>query len=121
MNIVSFSGRAGAVALEAVPIADGHGVIIGARQGRLSGRPSCRIYPLGKGWGLELERASAWLTGWALPGGFRFFRSLSAAVAFAEAHDLDYRIIRPTPLFSAHRRRRGDGARLRRTGASTQS
>lgn len=40
---------------------------------------------MGKGWGLEIERNSAWLVGFGLPGSCRFFRSLRAAIAFAEA------------------------------------
>jgi hypothetical protein len=89
----------------ALPVANGSGALIAGRQDGLSGRPSCRIYPVGKGWGLELERTSAWLVGLDLPGGLRFFRSLAAAVSFAEVHGLDYRIIRPTAFFVAHRRR----------------
>ncbi|HET6390354.1 hypothetical protein [Hyphomicrobium sp.] len=113
MTAISFLGRAHATETAVLPAADGYGSAVTARQGRLSGRPSCRIFPVGKGWGLELERMSAWLVGLPLPGGFRFFKSLAAAVGFAEEHGLDYRIIRPSALSKIGRRRRPifDGSR----------
>lgn len=114
MNTVSFSGRLGTAEYNVPSASAGDGALITTRGGRLSGRPSCRIYPVGKGWGLELERMSAWLVGLPLPGEVRFFKWLAAAIAFAEAHDLDYRIIRAMPLFVARRRYRSDGAGLRR-------
>jgi hypothetical protein len=113
MIAVSFSGRAGVAEYNVLPGSTGHGAAIATRGKRLSGRPSCRIYPVGGGWGLELERTSAWLADLPFPGGFRFFKSLAGAVGFAEAHDLDYRIIRPTPFFIVHRRRPSDASKLR--------
>ena len=105
MHAVSFLSRPEMADYRALPAANGGGALIAGRQDGLSRRPSCRIYPVGKGWGLELERASAWLAGLDLPGHFRFFRSLAAAVGFAEGHGLDYCIIRPTAFFVANRRR----------------
>lgn len=96
------------------PAADGSGALINGRLDSLSGRPSCRIYPVGRGWGLEIERSSAWLSGFDLPGNFRFFRSLAAAVAFAEAHGFDYRVVRPTAFFVGTRRRSAVGRQQRR-------
>jgi hypothetical protein len=113
MHAVSFLGRPGAAEYGARPAANGSGALIAGRHDGLSGRPSCRIYPVGKGWGLELERSSAWLAGFDLPGEFRFFKSLAAAVGFAEAHGFDYRIIRPTAFFVADRRRFADRTRHR--------
>ena len=113
MHAVSFLSRPEAARYNVLPAANGSGALIASRQDSLSGRPSCRIYPIGKGWGLELERTSAWLAGFGLPGHFRFFRSLAAAVGFAEAHGFDYSIIRPTAFFAANRRRRSDSIKRR--------
>jgi len=113
MHAVSFLSRPEVAEYSALPAANGSGALIAGRQDGLSGRPSCRIYPVGKGWGLELERASAWLTGLDLPGNFRFFRSLAAAVSFAEVHGFDYRIIRPTAFFVTNRRRPLDSIKRR--------
>ncbi len=113
MHAVSFLSHPEVAEYSALPAANGNGAPIAVRPDGLSGRPSCRIYPVGKGWGLELERTSAWLAGLDLPGNFRFFRSLTGAVGYAEAHGLDYRIIRPTALFAANRRRRSDSVKRR--------
>lgn len=105
MQAISLLSRSEAPRYSALPAANGSGSLIAGRQDSLSGRPSCRIHPVGKGWGLELERSSAWLAGLDQQGDFRFFRSLAGAVGFAEARGLDYQIIRPTTLFLANRRR----------------
>jgi hypothetical protein len=72
------------------------------RAGGLSGRPSCRIYPSGQVWVLELEPASG---GWIEPpassggdsskSGRLVFPALAAAIAYAERHGLDYRVVTP--------------------------
>lgn len=118
MHAVSFLSRPEVAEHSALPAANGSGALIASRLDGLSGRPSCRIYPIGKGWGLEIERTSAWLAGLDLPGNFRFFRSLAAAVGFAESHGFDYRIIRPTALFVANRRRPLDSMKRRERPAS---
>src|SRR5436853_5050288 len=101
MHAVSFLSRPEAAEYRALPAAKGSGALIAGRPDGLSGRPSCRIYPVGKGWGLEIERTSAWLVGFDPPGNFRFFKSLAAAIGFAESHGFDYRILRPATLFAA--------------------
>lgn len=111
MSVVAFSGRSVAAVESVMPVATGHGAGISARQGRLSGRPSCRIFPMGKGWGLEIERNCAWLIGLSILGSCRFFRSLGAAIAFAEARGLDYHVVRPARLFESYWRRRWRGRR----------
>ncbi|MBS0251515.1 MAG: hypothetical protein JSR78_10695 [Proteobacteria bacterium] len=113
MHAVSFLRRPEVAQHSALPAANGSGALIAGRLDGLSGRPSCRIYPVGKGWRLEIERTSAWLAGLNLPGHFRCFRSLAAAVGFAESHGLNYRIIRPTTLFAANRRRSMDSMKRR--------
>ena len=105
MQAVSLLRRSEAANFSALPAANGNGSLVAGRQDGLSGRPSCRIYPVGKGWGLKLERSSAWLAGLDQPSDFRFFRSLAGAIGFAEARGLDYHIIRPMTLFVANRRR----------------
>jgi hypothetical protein len=69
--------------------------------GGLSGRPFCRIYWHRHVWVLEIDSASG---GWmdpepslhdrSEPDGLTF-PTLSAAIAYAEQHGLDYRIERP--------------------------
>lgn len=113
MHALTLLGRPYAAECGTLPAAHGNGALIAWRQDGLSGRPSCRIYPVGKGWGLEVERTSAWLARLDLPGNFRFFRSLAGAIGFAEAHGFDYRIIRPTAFFVADRRRPWDGIKRR--------
>lgn len=105
MHAVSLLRRPQLAEDKTFPSANGSGAHMAGRQDGLSGRPSCRIYPVGKFWRLELERRSGWLAGLDLPGNFRLFMSLGAAVGFAEAHGLDYRIIRPMPFFVGNRRR----------------
>jgi hypothetical protein len=72
------------------------------RAGGLSGRPFCRIYPCHGVWVLELEPSSgAWLEADAAkamsapPFGGLEFPTLAAAIAYAEAHGLDYRVVIP--------------------------
>jgi hypothetical protein len=113
MHAVSFLSRPEAARYNALPAANGSGALIAGRQDSLSGRPSCRIYPIGKGWGLELERTSAWLAGFGLPGHFRFFKTPPPARRLAETHGFDYSIIRPTAFFAANRSRRSDSIKRR--------
>lgn len=86
--------------------------------GGLSGRPFCRIYFRRQAWVLELEPASG---GWIEFGHgdhtsrpfepLRLhFASLSAAIAYAEGHGFDYRVI-PPPAPRGSRRRRGGASR----------
>lgn len=74
------------------------------RAGGLSGRPSCRIYPRRDIWLLEIDPGSG---GWIEPpsstgpcNGSReptglAFPTLAAAIAYAERHGFDYRVIAP--------------------------
>jgi hypothetical protein len=66
----------------------------------LSGRPRCRIFPIGRTWNLQLEMPTGWLLGngaFEPPPRLRF-PSLGAAVNHAVIHGYDYRIITPGPL-----------------------
>ncbi len=68
--------------------------------GGLSGRPRCRIFPVGRLWILQLEIAGGWLLGdgpFDPPPRIRF-QTLAAAVNHAVLHGYDYRIITPTPV-----------------------
>jgi hypothetical protein len=68
--------------------------------GGLSGRPRCRIFPVGRLWVLQLETPSGWLMGEVPPQPpLRIkFRTLPAAVNHAVLMGYDYRIITPTPV-----------------------
>lgn len=86
------------------------------RAGGLSGRPSCRIYPKRQIWVLEIEPGSG---GWIEPpsstppyDGPReptglSFPTLAAAIAYAERHGLDYRVIAPRHSMKELRTGRG--------------
>lgn len=71
-----------------------------AAAGGLSGRPRCRIFPVGRLWVLQMETASAWFAGDrpSEPPPRLKFPTLAAAVAHAEWHGYDYRIIQPGPV-----------------------
>src|SRR4051794_16924166 len=72
------------------------------RAGRLSGRPTCRIYRARMAWVLEFENGSG---GWIEPvhadsgndDSRLTFPTLAAAIFYAERHGLDYRVV-PPPL-----------------------
>lgn len=68
--------------------------------GGLSGRPRCRIFPVGRLWVLQMEPASAWFVGEGPvgPPPRLEFPTLAAAVAHAEHRGYDYRIITPSPV-----------------------
>ena len=68
--------------------------------GGLSGRPRCRIFPVGRLWVLQMETASAWLIGDGPvePPPRLKFPTLAAAVAHAEYCGYDYCIITPGPI-----------------------
>jgi hypothetical protein len=76
--------------------------------GGLSGRPRCRIFPVGRVWILQVEMASGWLIGSSAdePPMRLKFPTLPAAVAYAEQHGYDYRIITPSPVVGISERRR---------------
>jgi hypothetical protein len=82
--------------------------------GGLSGRPRCRIFPVGRLWVLQEETPSAWLIGDGPvepPPRLRF-PTLAAAIAHAEWYGYDYRIITPSPMARiADRNRRGGRSR----------
>lgn len=88
------------------------------RAGGLSGRPSCRIYASRQVWVLELEPASG---GWIEPpasgggdgskSGRLVFPTLAAAIAYAERHGLDYRVVVP----KRHRAATGRNRRVARS------
>ena len=83
----------------------------------LSDRPTCRIYSFGSSWILQLDRSSAWVAGAIGPGLYRSFRTLAAAIRFADRHGLDYRIVRRRPLLITSARRRLGAAQDRKTGS----
>ena len=68
--------------------------------GGLSGRPRCRIFPVGRLWVLQLEiPGGGWLADGPLEPPPRLrFPSLAAAVKHAVLHSYDYRIITPGPV-----------------------
>lgn len=72
----------------------------------LSDRPSCRIYGAESSWILQLDRSSAWVAGAIGPGSYRSFRTLAAAIRFADRYGLDYRIVRRRPFLITNARRR---------------
>lgn len=85
--------------------------------GGLSGRPRCRIFPVGRLWLLQMETASAWFVGDGPiePPPRLEFPTLAAAVAHAEWRGYDYRIITPSPVARiADRDRRMTSRRDRR-------
>lgn len=68
--------------------------------GGLSGRPRCRIFPVGRLWILQLEIAGGWLLGdgpFDPPLRIRF-QTLAAAVNHAVLNGYDYRIITPATV-----------------------
>lgn len=71
----------------------------------LSGRPTCRIYALERTWILQLDKTSAWIPNAIGPGGYRSFKTLGAAVRFADRYGLDYRIVRGRPFLLTKARR----------------
>ncbi len=80
--------------------AAGHPPLIPLAAGGLSGRPRCRIFPVGRLWVLQLEIPGG---GWLGDGPFEppprlKFSSLAAAVNHAVLHGYDYRIITPGPV-----------------------
>ena len=68
--------------------------------GGLSGRPRCRIFPVGRLWILQLEiPGGGWLADGPLEPPPRLkFASLAAAVNHAVLNGYDYRIITPGPV-----------------------
>jgi len=74
----------------------------------LSGRPRCRIFPVGRMWVLQLETTGGWLLGNGPvdPPPRVTFPTLAAAVNHAVLHGYDYRIIIPGPVARIHGRGR---------------
>ena len=68
--------------------------------GGLSGRPRCRIFPVGRLWVLQLEiPGGGWLVDGPLEPPPRLkFPTLAAAINHAVLHGYDYRIITPGPV-----------------------
>lgn len=66
----------------------------------LSGRPRCRIFPVGRLWVLQLEHPrGGWLADGPLEPPPRLrFPTLAAAINHAVLHGYDYRIITPRPV-----------------------
>jgi hypothetical protein len=91
--------------------------------GGLSGRPRCRIFPVGRLWVLQMETPSGWLIGDVPvePPPRLTFPTLAAAIAHAELHGYDYRIVTPSPVVRIpERSRRISGAnRTARYGSAT--
>jgi hypothetical protein len=77
-----------------------HPPLLPRQAGGLSGRPFCRIYQAAQRWVLEIDPVSG---GWLeQPGGPRgnasrrlVFPTLIDAIAYAERHGLDYRVVQP--------------------------
>lgn len=80
--------------------AAGHPPLIPVAAGGLSGRPRCRIFPVGRLWVLQLEHPrGGWLADGPLEPPPRLtFATLAAAVNHAVQHGYDYRIITPGPV-----------------------
>lgn len=74
--------------------------LIPVAAGGLSGRPRCRIFPVGRLWVLQMETAAGWRVGHGTdePPMRLTFLTLAAAIAHAEMHGFDYRIIKPAPV-----------------------
>jgi hypothetical protein len=81
-------------------VSAGHPPLLPVAAGGLSGRPRCRIFPVGRLWVLQLEiPGGGWLADGPLHPPPRLkFPSLAAAVNHAVLHGYDYRIITPGPL-----------------------
>ena len=74
--------------------------LVPRQAGGLSGRPFCRIYQAAQRWVLEIDPVSGGLL--ERPGGPRgnasrrlVFPTLIDAIAYAERHGLDYRVVPP--------------------------
>jgi hypothetical protein len=85
--------------------------VLPRQAGGLSGRPFCRIYNAAQHWVLEIDPASGgWLEQPEGPQGKAsrrlVFRTLIDAIAYAERHGLDYRVVPPprnfAPVLNAH-------------------
>ena len=87
--------------------------------GGLSGRPRCHIFPVGRLWVLQMEPASAWfISDGPIERQPRLeFPTLAAAVAHAERHGYDYRIITPGRVARIGDRGRRMASRHHRTSA----
>jgi hypothetical protein len=83
-----------------VPQPEGIPPLVATAAGGLSGRPRCRIFPVGRLWVLQVETGSGWLHGaWPDEPPMRLtFPTLGKAVAYAELHGYDYRIVTPSPV-----------------------
>jgi hypothetical protein len=81
-------------------VSAGYPPLMPVAAGGLSGRPRCRIFPVGRLWVLQLEiPAGGWLADGPLEPPPRLkFASLAAAVSHAVLHGYDYRIITPGPV-----------------------
>lgn len=81
-----------------------------SRTTSLSGRPTCRIYRLDTTWILQLDKTSAWIPNAIGPGTYRSFRTLGAAVRFADRNGLDYRVLPGRPFLIAKARKKSGSA-----------
>jgi hypothetical protein len=82
----------------------------------LSGRPTCRIYRLDTAWILQLDKNSAWIPNAIGPGTYRTFKTLGAAIRFADRYGLDYRILPGRPFLIRKARKRNGWRPLRYQG-----
>jgi hypothetical protein len=99
--------QAATCALQALaPEAQGRRPPLLPRQaGGISGRPFCRIYQAAQRWVLEIDPASGgWLERPEGPQGKAsrrlVFSTLIDAIAYAERHGLDYRVVPPPRDFA---------------------
>jgi hypothetical protein len=81
-------------------LATGQPPLLPLAVGGLSGRPRCRIFPVGRLWVLQLEHPrGGWLADGPLEPPPRLeFPTLAAAINHAVLHGYDYRIITPGPI-----------------------
>lgn len=101
--------------------------VLPRQAGGLSGRPFCRIYHAAQRWVLEMHPASGgWLERPEGPPGKAnrrlVFPTLMEAIAYAERHGLDYRVVPPPRTVARMINARASGlprswlARLARNG-----
>jgi hypothetical protein len=109
--MIHSQGAARALQTNAVGTQGRRPPLLPRQAGGLSGRPFCRIYHAAQRWVLEIDPASGgWLERPEAPQGKAsrrlVFPTLIDAIAYAERHGLDYRVVPPprdfAPAIDAH-------------------
>ena len=72
------------------------------RPSGFSGRRFCRIFPNDSRWILQIEHG-----GWSGEGSRKIFATLTAAIVYAVAHGLSYRVVHAAPEASVDARLNG--------------